>query len=246
MDHMSPASANAPEEGEGLPGEDRLGPTIELYADFISPYSYLAWCQLPALAEKHRRRLIVKPVLFGGVLSALGTRGPAEVPARRAYLMKDLLRRAHAVGVPLALPPAHPFNPLLALRVAAQPMDEAERLRIVSALFDAVWRDGIGVESEEQVTRALAPLGVDVATLLHRANEVIAKTTVRANTHMLVNAGGFGVPTMFVDGEMFFGSDSLPQMDAFLEGADPLRGESAQRLLGAWKDLPATARRPGS
>ena len=79
MDHMSPASANAPEEGEGLPGEDRLGPTIELYADFISPYSYLAWCQLPALAEKHRRRLIVKPVLFGGVLSALGTRGPAEV-----------------------------------------------------------------------------------------------------------------------------------------------------------------------
>jgi 2-hydroxychromene-2-carboxylate isomerase len=240
MDDMTTAFA-----AESSPSSHPMA-SIELFVDFISPYSYLAWCQLPALAERHRRRILVKPVLFAGVLSALGTRGPAEVPARRAYLLKDLLRRAPGGGVPLALPPAHPFNPLLALRVAAQPMDEDERARVVTALFDAVWRTGTGVETEEQVAQALAPAGVDVKTLLHRANEVIAKTTVRANTHMLVAAGGFGVPTMFVDGEMFFGSDSLPQMDAFLSGADPTHTEAARALLDRWKDLPATARRPGS
>jgi 2-hydroxychromene-2-carboxylate isomerase len=213
--------------------------SIELFVDFISPYSYLAWCQLPALAERHRRRILVKPVLFAGVLSALGTRGPAEVPARRAYLLKDLLRRAPGGGVPLALPPAHPFNPLLALRVAAQPMDEDERARVVTALFDAVWRTGTGVETEEQVAQALAPAGVDVKTLLHRANEVIAKTTVRANTHMLVAAGGCGVPTKFVDGEMFWGVDALPFAELRLQGRDPFDPATLRR----WSDLPATARR---
>jgi 2-hydroxychromene-2-carboxylate isomerase len=226
---------------------DVLGrPAIELYGDFLSPYSYLAWKQLPALAERHGRALLMRPVLLGAVLSALGTRGPAEVPARRAYLMKDLVRRCAAANVPVTLPPSHPFNPLLALRVAAQPMDEDDRARVVSALFDAVWRDGLGAETPEQVERALAPLGLDTATLLHRAGEVVAKATLRANTDALVAAGGFGVPTMIVDGELFFGSDSLPAMDAFLRGADPARSPSAQALVARWKDLPATARRPGT
>jgi len=219
---------------------------VELYADFISPYSYLAWCQLPAVAARHGRPVVVRPVLFGAVLAALGTRGPAEVPARRTYLVKDLLRRAHAANVPLTLPPSHPFNPLLALRVAAQPMDEDDRARVVSALFDAVWRHGTGVESEEQVAAALAPLDLDVATLLRRANEVVAKATVRAHTDALIAAGGFGVPTMMVDGEMFFGSDSLPHLEAFLRGEDPARGPAAKAVLSRWKDLPATARRPGA
>ncbi len=220
---------------------------VDLYFDFISPYSYLAWCQLPALAARHGRRVRPLPVLLGAVLSTLGTRGPAEVPARRAYLVKDLIRRAHAAHVPFTLPPTHPFNPLLALRVAAQPMDEDERARVISALFDAVWRTGAGVENEEQVERALASVpGLDVATLLHRANEVVAKTTVRSHTDALLAAGGFGVPTMFVDGEMFFGSDSLPQLDAFLRGVDPARSPAADEVLARWPDLPASARRPGA
>ena len=221
---------------------------IHFYGDFISPYSYLAWCQLPALAARHGRSVVVRPVLFAAVLQSLGTRGPAEVPPRRAYIAKDLMRRAHDLGVPFTVPPSHPFNPLVALRVAAQPMSDEERVRVTSALFDAVWRIGAGVEGEEAVARARAPLdlGARVDELLAHARTEAVKAQVRANTDALLAAGGFGVPTMIADGELFFGSDSLPQLDAFLRGADPTRSDGASAMLARWRDLPATARRPGS
>jgi 2-hydroxychromene-2-carboxylate isomerase len=222
-------------------------PAVEVFFDFVSPYSYLAWCQLPAVAAAHGRRVLARPALLGAVLKTLGTRGPAEVPARRAYIVKDLIRRAHAVGVPFSLPPSHPFNPLLALRVAAQPMEDAARARVVTVLFDAVWRTGAGVENEEQIAAALARVpGVDAAKLVARASEPAAKQALRENTDALLAAGGFGVPTMFVDGEMFFGADSLPQLDAFLRGADPARSDAAAAVLARWRDLPASAQRPGA
>src|SRR5258706_11469171 len=96
---------------------------IELFFDFISPYSYLAFTQAKALGARLGREVEPKPVLLAGILNALGTKGPAEVPARRAYLMKDLLRAAHRAGISIALPPAHPFNPLPALRIAALDLD---------------------------------------------------------------------------------------------------------------------------
>jgi 2-hydroxychromene-2-carboxylate isomerase len=181
--------------------------------------------------------------VFGAVLSALGTRGPAEVPPRRAYLIKDLLRRAHDAGVRISLPPSHPFNPLLALRVAALPLADDNRLRIVGALFDAVWRTGVGVEGAEAVGLALAPLGLDTGALVRQAGELEVKAALRANTDELLAAGGFGVPTMRADGELFFGTDALPYLDAFLRGADPAATPEGTELQRRWSSLPASARR---
>lgn len=220
---------------------------IEIFFDFISPYAYLGWHKLPEVATRHGRRIVPRPVLFAAVLQAHGTRGPAEVPARRAYTIKDVVRRASDLGVPIELPPAHPFNPLLALRVAAQPMSEEARARVVTALFDAVWRTGAGVEGPVAIARALAPVGgVDGAALLARAGDDAVKAAVRANTDELLQAGGFGVPTMRVAGELFFGSDSLRSLDAFLAGRDPARSEHGAALIERWKELPATAKRPGT
>ncbi len=218
---------------------------ITFYFDFISPYAYLAWCKLPELAARHGRRLDACPVLFASILATLGTRGPAEAPARRGYLVKDLLRRAHDLGVPFTLPPAHPFNPLLALRVAALAMTEAQRARVITLLYDATWRTGEGIDGAALVERALAPLGESVAAgLIARAGAPEAKQPVRAHTDALLAASGFGVPTMIVDGELFFGSDALPWLDAFLRGDDPAARGAA--LIERWRDLPATARRPGT
>jgi 2-hydroxychromene-2-carboxylate isomerase len=219
---------------------------IDFFFDFVSPYSYLCWNKLPEVATRHGRRIVPRPALFGAVLQAHGTRGPAEVPARRAYTIKDLVRRADDLGVPFELPPAHPFNPLLALRVAAQPLPDEVRARVVTALFDAIWRTGAGVEGPEAIARALAPLGVDGGTLLSRAGEDAVKAVVRANTDELIAAGGFGVPTMRADGELFFGSDSLRALDAFLAGRDPARSERGAALVERWQALPATAKRPGA
>src|SRR5215468_8820411 len=91
---------------------------ITLHFDFLSPYAYLAWCALPALAERYGQTIRPVPTLLAALLAHGQTRGPAEIPAKRVYVFKDTLRSAALMGVPLSPPPSHPFNPLLALRVA--------------------------------------------------------------------------------------------------------------------------------
>src|SRR5262245_47888286 len=92
------------------------------------------------LAKTHHRGLEPVPILFAALLDAGGPKGPAEIPAKRRYLMKDIARKAYRFGIPnVAPPPAHPFNPLVALRVASLPRDGETRERIIDALYMAAW-----------------------------------------------------------------------------------------------------------
>src|SRR5215475_4422211 len=110
------------------------------YFDFISPYAFLGWKQIRLLAARVSREVEPVPVLFAALLGAHGTKGPAEVPAKRAYLFRDVARKAYRAGIPgMRPPPAHPFHPLAALRAASLPVSADTRARIVDALFDAAW-----------------------------------------------------------------------------------------------------------
>jgi 2-hydroxychromene-2-carboxylate isomerase len=217
---------------------------IELFFDFVSPYSYLACAQARDLGARAGHEVVPRPVLFAGILDAIGTRGPAEVPARRAYLIKDLLRAAHRAHVPLMPPPAHPFNPLVALRVAGLDLDPALRWRIVDALFAAAWAGvggGAGIEGEERVGAVLRRAGLDDKPLLAEAATPAAKQRLRASTDEALARGAFGVPTLFVAGELFFGVDSFPALEAFVRGEDPVDPALVER----WASLPSSAtRRP--
>ena len=111
---------------------------LRFYFDYISPYAYLAWTQIHALAARHGRTVEPVPVLFAALLDANGQRGPAEIPRKRVYIFKDTLRTAHLLGVPLGGPKTHPFNPLLALRVSSLPMEPETRRRLIDKLYAAV------------------------------------------------------------------------------------------------------------
>jgi 2-hydroxychromene-2-carboxylate isomerase len=215
---------------------------IEIFFDFISPYAYLACCRVRALGERIGHEVEPRPVLFAGILNALGTKGPAEVPARRAYVVKNVLRAAQRAGVSIALPPAHPFNPLPALRVAALDVDRALRWRIIDALFAATWAGGEGIDGTERVAAALRQAGIDADSLIARASAPEAKERLRRNTEEALARGAFGVPTMFVEGEMFFGFDSFPEIEAFVRGEDPVAKH--QDLVERWATLPVAAARP--
>lgn len=206
--------------------------------DFVSPYSYLAWTQIHALSARHGRAVEPVPIVFGAVLSAIGTRGPAEIPAKRAYLVKDIIRLAHALGVPLALPKAHPFNPLLALRVASLPLEAATRRTLIDRLFAAVWAGGPGVTDRAVVAAICAEVGLPERAL-EDAESPEGKQRLRTQTEQALAAGAFGVPTMLVDGELFWGVDSLPHLDRFFAGKDPVDPELVER----WARLPASASR---
>src|SRR4051812_14938048 len=122
---------------------------IEIHFDYLSPYAYLAWTQIHRIAEKHGAEVEPIPVLFAGLLQHHGTKGPAEIPAKRSYLFKDILRLAHAFGVPIAPPATHPFNPLLPLRASSLDLDAGVRRRLIDGLYAATWAEGKRVDTKE-------------------------------------------------------------------------------------------------
>ncbi len=202
---------------------------IQFLFDFISPYAYLAWTQIHALAERNGAEVEPVPILFAALLNTLGQKGPAEIPPKRVYVFKDAYRKAHALGVPLAPPATHPFNPLPALRaVTAFP----ER-RLIDALFRATWVEGRRVDLPEVV--------LDIASEAGFAVEITdaVKAQLKANTERALASGAFGVPTMLVEGELFWGVDSLPHLEAFLQGRDPVPADAFARWGGI---LPSASR----
>ncbi|CAM3998329.1 2-hydroxychromene-2-carboxylate isomerase [Corallococcus sp. ZKHCc1 1396] len=207
--------------------------------DYLSPYAYLAWLRMPALAARHGRTLEPVPVLLAGLLNAVGSIGPAEIPAKRVYVFKQTFRIAHEQGAPFTPPPSHPFNPLLSLRVTAAVDDVEARTRLATALYAAAWGEGRGIETPEQVGAVLQQAGFDAQALLARAASPEVKDRVRRNTDEALAQGTFGVPSVLVDGEMFWGVDSLGHLERFLEGRDPLTPDA----LARWQHLPSTASR---
>ncbi len=213
---------------------------LTFYFDFISPYAYLGWTHIHALAARHGRAVQPVPILFAALLDAYGHKGPAEIPPKRVYLFKDVLRTAHQWKVPLGPPPAHPFNPLLALRVASLQLDAEAQKHVIDVLFRAVWGgDGPGVTDPTVVAELLSEEGLDGEGMVHAACSEPAKARVRAATDEALRAGVFGVPSVEADGELFWGCDAFPHMERRLEGADPVDAID----LGRWASLPAQSKR---
>ncbi len=211
---------------------------IAFYFDFVSPYAFIAWTQIHAIAERNGRGVKPIPVLFAGLLDAHGTKGPAEIPAKRSYTFRDAYRKAHRAGLPaLRPPPSHPFNPLLALRASSVPLDMDVKRRLIDALYEATWVLGTGIETPEAVAAAATRAGLDGDALVRDAQTPEAKQRLRDATEDAVAKGVFGVPTVVADGEIFWGTDGLEHVEAFLRGEDPVPKDLA------WAERPASAMR---
>jgi 2-hydroxychromene-2-carboxylate isomerase len=215
--------------------------TLRFYFDYVSPNAYLAWTQIHALAERHGVAVEPVAVLFAGLLEAHGQLGPAEVPAKIAWMSKNNLRKAARLGVKLSPPAFHPFNPLLALRASSLPLDASARRALVDALFRAVWVRALHVSDPAVVEQIAAEIGLDGAALVADAARPEAKERVRTRTAAAIARGVFGVPTMEVADELFWGYDDFPQLELFLAGNDPLDANEWSR----WAIAPrASAVRP--
>ncbi len=202
---------------------------VRFYFDYVSPNAYLAWTQIHALAERYGAAVEPVPVLFAGLLDAHGQLGPAEIPAKIAWMSKSNLRKAARLGVALEAPAYHPFNPLLALRVSSMPLEPAARRAIVDGLFRGVWVRGLHVSDAAVVARIAGECGLDGAALVGAAVEPDAKARVRGQTDDAIARGVFGVPTMETAGELFWGYDDFPQLELVLAGRDPIDASAWSR-----------------
>lgn len=196
--------------------------TVRFYFDYVSPNAYVAWTQLPAIADRHGVAIEPVPVLFAGVLDAHGRLGPAEVPVHMCWMWKNVLRKAALLRIGLNPPAFHPFNPLLALRVSSLPLPAAERGRLIDALFRAVWVQGLHVSDPGVVEEVASSAGLAGAAAVAQAQEAESKARLREQTGDAIARGVFGVPTMLVGEELFWGYDDFPYLELFLAGKDPI------------------------
>jgi 2-hydroxychromene-2-carboxylate isomerase len=184
------------------------------YFDFISPF---AWLQAEDLRTLPADVLVeCKPVLFASLLQHWGQLGPAEIAPKRRFTYRYIYWRAAKKGLPAKLPHAHPFNPLKLLRLATA---LNAHLPVVQRLFRFVWSEG-HLPDDEPAWRALvAELGIADAD--ERIADPAVKDRLRRNGEEAIAAGVFGVPTIVVDGELFWGADATEMLTDYLQ-ADPL------------------------
>lgn len=176
-------------------------PSAEWYFDFVSPFAYLQCEQLSTLERSIR--IHYRPVLFAGLLKAHGHKGPAEIATKRTFTYRFVIWQAAKLGVPLKFPPAHPFNPLPLLRLAIAANCEPEAVR---RIFRFVWRDGRLGDLPIEWAELMSELDVPNAALRIASQEV--KDALRQNTDDAIARGIFGVPTLVIGDELFWGADA--------------------------------------
>lgn len=198
------------------------------YFDFISPFAYLQWPKIRALSA--RVDFSYRPILFAGLLDKFGHKGPAEIPGKREFTYRHVQWRAQQQGIALQFPPAHPFNPIAALRlcIAAGSMAES-----IEAIYSHLWREGHAGDTPAALQAVAGRLGItDVEAALARPE---VKQGLRDNFDAALRDGVFGVPTIVAQGEVFWGDDATPMFEDWLR--DPQAFESApMRALKHWPE----------
>jgi len=195
------------------------------YFDFVSPFAYICLHRLKELPAD--LSIEYKPVLFAGILNHWGQKGPAELPTKRRYTYRWSHWWANSLGLPLRFPAAHPFNPLHHLRLAIACGSQPAAIRTI---FDDIWTTGADASDPERFSALSKKLEVT-------EQDPKAKDILRSNTESATTRGVFGVPTFDVDGELFWGADSIDFLKEFLESPSTIRNQEMQRL----DSLPAAA-----
>lgn len=191
--------------------------TLTFWFDPISPYAYLAFEHLPQALEGCSYVADYRPVLFAGLLGHWGQLGPAEIEPKRAWTFRQVAWQAQRLGIDIDTPAQHPFNPLALLRLglASAPASGLPNRRVVELLMRHAWRGGADANDAER----LRALQAAVAPQRDPASESV-KAELRAHTEVAIERGVFGVPTIELDGRLFWGLDALPMVRAALQG-DP-------------------------
>lgn len=202
------------------------------YFDFISPYAYLQWPKIRALSP--RVEFEFRPMLFAGLLQHHGHKGPAEIPGKREFTYRFVQWQADRDGIELRFPPAHPFNPLAALRLCIASGSSAEA---IEAIFAHLWREGHEGDSPESLHGVATALGIENVEAALALPEV--KARLRANFEAALAEGVFGVPSIVANGEVFWGNDATPMFEHWL--ADPTAFENDR--MRALRELPEGVRR---
>ncbi|MGJ8670834.1 MAG: 2-hydroxychromene-2-carboxylate isomerase [Oceanococcus sp.] len=212
---------------------------VHFWFDYISHNAYLAWHGLDKLAADFELEIVSEPVVFAGLLNHYGNKGPAELPAKSQWMLKNVLRKARRAGIPIQPPASHPFNPLLSLRATLALDDREQRNAFVSRMFTAVWAQSMSPSSIETIRQCAIDVGVDAEQLLQLAEDPDTKDALHDQTRAAINAGVFGVPSMFVNDDLYWGYDDLEFLQAHLDAKPDVPAPEIRQ----WQSVRPSAKR---
>ena len=200
---------------------------ISWYFDVISPFAWLQW---PAIRELARQREVsLRPILLAGLLERHGHKGPAEIPGKRLFTYRHAIWRAQQQHRALQFPPSHPFNPIPALRLC---LAAGSSIDAVEQVLSWIWAEGRAADSAEALQPLASKLGIHDVVLALSDPQV--KLDLKSNFERALSAGVFGVPTLEVGKELFWGEDATALAMAYLADPTLFESEPYRRL----NDLP--------
>ncbi len=187
---------------------------LEFFFDCSSPWTYLAFAGIQPLAARVGVSIEWKPILVGGVFNSVNPEVYAARanpnPRRMGYMRKDLQDWARLYGLAIGWPAVFPVNSVKAMRGVLVAEESGLLVPFAKAVFERYWRDLQDISSDEVVAEIARSVGLDERTFMRAIAQPAIKERLRANTEELIERGGFGSPTLFVNStDMYFGNDRL-------------------------------------
>lgn len=201
---------------------------LEFFFDCSSPWTYLAFVRIRDVLARVPAEVRWRPILVGGVFNAVNRdvyeRRANPDPRKAAYSEKDLQDWARLAGIRIGKPPVFPVRAVAAMRCVVAAEEKGALVPMARALFEAYWGELKDIGQPEVLAEAARRAGLDAGEILARSEAPEIKDRLRANTDELIARGGFGSPTFFVNiGDMYFGNDRLPLVEAALIRAGQVR-----------------------
>lgn len=185
---------------------------VEYFFDCSSPWTYLSWTRIEEVCSDAGAELVWKPFLVGGVFNAVNrsvyeSRANPE-PAKMKYYQKDLQGWARYQGIEIGSPPVFPVNSVKVMRGCFVALEAGCISDYAGRVFKAYWTDLKDISQDEVIRPVVEACGLDVDDFFEKITSDEYRARLRANTDELIERGGFGSPTMFIDGDdMYFGND---------------------------------------
>ena len=195
---------------------------IDFYFDCSSPWTYLAFASIPPIAAEYGATITWKPILVGGVFNTVNPSVYAwrekPVPAKAAYMLKDLGDWARLTGLSIRMPPSvFPVNSVKAMRGCVWLAPQGKMVEFARATFEAYWGRDEDISKDDVLTDVCRASGINPQAFFEAIAREDIKAGLRKNTDELIARGGFGSPTLFIGDDMYFGNDRAPLIRAALE-----------------------------
>ena len=191
---------------------------IDFYFDFSSPYGYFASHKIDALAAKYGREVKWRPFLLGVAFKATGGAPLPSIPVKGPYHLRDMLRTAKYLGVTYRHPSVFPISSVSACRAFywLDASDPTRAKELAKAFYRAYFIDDTDMSSADNVVAVSVRLGLKADEVRAGIADQATKDRTRAAVDKAIEIGAFGSPYIVVDGEPFWGSDRLDQIDQWL------------------------------